>query len=70
MGAVQVWRNALADQSRAVADYRKALSLGYSVSLPELYAAAGARFAFDSETLGEVVDLMLEVIDELESQRF
>ncbi len=69
MGAVQVWRNAMADQPRAVADYRKALSLGYSVPLPKLYAAAGARFAFDSETLGEVVDLMLEVIDELESQQ-
>ncbi len=69
MGAVQVWRNALADQSQAVADYRKALSLGYSVSLPELYTAAGARFAFDSETLGEVVELMMEKVDDLESQQ-
>ncbi len=28
LGALQVWRNALADQSKAVADYRAALALG------------------------------------------
>ena len=41
LGAVQVWRNALEDQSDAVAHYRAALSLGGTVPLPELYAAAG-----------------------------
>lgn len=69
MGAVQVWRNALKDQSQAVADYRKALSLGYSVPLPELYAAAGARFAFDAGMLQEVIDLMLTVMEDLEGQQ-
>jgi oligoendopeptidase F len=69
LGAVQVWRNALQDQSAAVASYRKALSLGYTVPLPELYAAAGARFAFDATTLQEAVDLMLAAMDDLQRQQ-
>lgn len=67
MGAVQVWRNSLTDQAKAIRDYRHALSLGYTVSLPELFQAAGARFAFDAKTLGELVALTENKIGELES---
>jgi len=67
LGAVQVWRNALKDQAGAVASYRRALALGGTVPLPQLYATAGARLAFDAETLSEAVALMEKTIDELES---
>ena len=66
LGAVQVWQNAQRDQATAVADYRRSLSLGGTVSLPKLFDVAGARFAFDSRTLGEAVDLMENTIAELE----
>jgi oligoendopeptidase F len=66
MGAVMVWKNALSNQADAVKNYRKALSLGYTRSLPELYAAAGAKFAFDAGALGEVVDLLEGKLAELE----
>ena len=66
LGAAQVWRNALKDQRAATAAYRRALALGGTATLPQLYAAAGARFAFDASTLGEVVDLMERTISELE----
>ncbi len=69
LGAVQVWYNALKDQAAAVAAYRKALSLGYSKPLPQLFATAGARFAMDAGTLGKAVDLMLEAIEDLESRQ-
>lgn len=65
LGAAQVWANARRDQAKAVADYRKALALGATVPLPQLFAAAGAKFAFDAETLKESVDLMEQVIDEM-----
>ena len=58
LGALQVWRNALADQAGAVASYRRALALGYTKSLPDLFAAAGARFAFDRQTVGELMALV------------
>ncbi len=67
LGAVQVWRNAIQDQAGAVSAYRQALSLGGTVTLPELYSAAGAKFAFDAKTLGEAVELMEITIGELES---
>jgi len=68
LGAVQVWANARKDQRKAVADYRKALALGATVPLPQLFAAAGAKFAFDAGTLKEAVDLMEEVIGEMEAK--
>jgi oligoendopeptidase F len=66
LGAVQVWRRALSDQAEAVTAYRRALALGNTVTLPELFATAGARFAFDEGTLGEAVALMERTIDSLE----
>ena len=62
LGAVQVWRNSLRDSADAVARYRKAIALGGTASLPELYKAAGARFAFDAGTLREAVDLIERTI--------
>jgi oligoendopeptidase F len=67
LGALQIWRNALRDQSQAVADYRRALALGYTRSLPELFQAAGARFAFDRETVGELMGLVEEQLGWLEA---
>lgn len=66
LGAMQIWRNAQSDQASAVARYRHALALGGTVSLPELYAAAGAKFAFDAETLASAVDLAETTIEQLE----
>jgi oligoendopeptidase F len=68
LGAVQVWRNALDDPARALSQYRRALNLGGMASLPELYRAAGARFAFDAGTLGEAVALVEGTIEKLEAE--
>jgi oligoendopeptidase F len=68
LGAVQVWRNSLADPTGAVAGYRRALALGGTVSLPQLYATAGAKFAFDGPTLRAAVALMVETIERLEAE--
>ncbi|MFV2070652.1 MAG: M3 family oligoendopeptidase, partial [Pirellulales bacterium] len=66
LGALQVWRNALTDQPQAVADYRAALALGDTRPLPELFSAAGATFAFDRETVGDLMTLIFEKRAELE----
>ncbi|MGH2441621.1 MAG: M3 family oligoendopeptidase [Chloroflexota bacterium] len=68
LGAVQIWASARKDQGAAVQQYRRALALGFTRSVPQLYAAAGARFAFDAGTLAPAVDLLETVIAELESQ--
>ena len=66
LGALQVWRNALKDQSGTVAAYRKALGLGSTRPLPELYEAAGIKLAFDAQTIGELVSLVEEELERLE----
>jgi oligoendopeptidase F len=67
LGAAQIWAGALRDQSEAVARYRHALALGDTLPIPELFAEAGAGLAFDAETLGQSVDLMVDTIDHLRS---
>jgi len=60
LGAIQVWRNAKEDQGEAVAAYRRALALGATRPLPELFRAAGARLVFDGDGMGELVALVEE----------
>jgi len=67
LGAVQVWRNSLRDHAGAVASYRRALALGGTAALPELFAAADAKFAFDEATLTDAVSLIEETLESLEA---
>ncbi len=55
LGAVQIWENAMKDQAEAVRSYLSALALGGTAGLPDLYTAAGGKFAFDVETVGSAV---------------
>lgn len=66
LGAVQVWSNALRDRDHALEMYLKALSLGGTVTLTELYRAAGVKLSFDAQTLKQAVDLLEEKIAEYE----
>jgi oligoendopeptidase F len=55
LGALQLWRRERQDHEAAIAGYRHALTLGGSRALPELFAAAGIRFAMDEAVLRELV---------------
>ncbi|MGI8968565.1 MAG: M3 family oligoendopeptidase [Chloroflexota bacterium] len=65
LGAVQIWARARQDPADALARYKHALALGNTRPVPELYAAAGARLAFDAETLRAAVDVVESTIAEL-----
>jgi oligoendopeptidase F len=67
LGALQIWRNYLHNPQTALRQYRHALSLGATRSLPELYAAAGANFTFNAEVLQDLTQLLLSKISELEA---
>lgn len=67
LGAVQVWQNARQDQTQALKAYRRAMQLGGTVSLPELYEAANLRFAFDADTLQQAVGLLENELQQLTS---
>ena len=55
LGALQVWNGAKRDRKSAIANYRKALALGGSRPLPELFQAAGAKFDFSYDTLAPLI---------------
>jgi len=58
LGALQVWERSRVDRSGALDGYLKALSMGGTVSLPELYHAAGAEFTFGRGALERAVSLV------------
>ena len=70
LGAFQIMQKAQQDQAKALQDYRQSLALGGTVSLPELYRAAGANLSFDEDTLSEVVQLIEDKLDVLEADIF
>jgi len=67
LGAAQVWANSLTDPQQALSAYRQALALGNTRTLPQLFEAAGAKLAFDVDTLGRIVELIEKTIGELEA---
>lgn len=58
LGALQVWRNSLQDPEMALAKYKAALRLGDSRSVPELFEAVGAHFAFDAGTIRDLMQFL------------
>ena len=66
LGALQIWRNYLHNPQVALRQYRHALSLGATRTLPELYEAAGASFTFNAEVLQDLTQLLLRTLSELE----
>ncbi len=65
VGAYQVFRNSLDDHAQALADYRAALALGGTKTLPQLFNAAGAEFRFDTPFLTELVEFVENEIAQL-----
>ena len=58
LGALQVWANSKRNKAGALADYQRALALGNSRPLPELFTAAGCQFSFDRATVQPLVKLL------------
>ncbi len=73
LGALQVWRISLDNASDALDAYRSALALGGTRTLPDLFAAAGARFEFSKDALSGLVELVessiVTLYDELADAR-
>jgi len=55
LGALQLWLKSKKDVKAAVRNYRKALALGGSRPLPELFSAAKIKFDFGAKTVGPLV---------------
>jgi oligoendopeptidase F len=56
LGALGIWLQSKDDMTLAVNNYKKALSLGGSRPLPELFEAAGLPFDFSEKTIQPLAD--------------
>lgn len=65
LGAVAVWRNYKRDPKTAVDLYKKALALGYTKSIPEIYKAAGVKFDFSPAYIKELMDFVREEYEKI-----
>tara|TARA_R110002050_G_scaffold56347_1_gene126656 strand:- start:616 stop:1638 length:1023 start_codon:yes stop_codon:yes gene_type:complete len=62
LGALSVWKNSLKDKELAIAQYKDALRLAYTKSIPEIYKTAGVEFNFTTKhikDLAQFVELQL-----------
>lgn len=65
LGALGVWKNSLQDFRKAVDNYKVALSLGYTETIPEIYRQAGIRFDFTESYLKELADFVRAELNKL-----
>ena len=65
LGALALYRNYTRDPKRAVEDYKRFISLGYSKPLNELYEAAGIEFDFSEKYISELVEFVREELSSL-----
>lgn len=66
LGAIAIWRNYKQDKTKALEQYKYALSLGNTRTLPELFEAAGVKFDFSEAYVQELIDFVWEEYLDLE----
>jgi oligoendopeptidase F len=65
LGAIAMWRQYRQNKEQALNNYMKALSLGYTKTLKELYDTAGIRFDFSPAYVAELGSFVKERLEEM-----
>ena len=65
LGAIAMWRQYRGNKEQALENYKKALSLGYTKTLKELYATAGIKFDFSPAYVAELGNFVKERLHEM-----
>jgi len=65
LGAIAMWRQYRGNKEQALENYMKALSLGYTKTLKELYSTAGIKFDFSPAYVKELADFVAPVLREM-----
>ena len=65
LGAIAIWRNYKNNPQETLDNYERALSLGYSETLPELYEAAGIKFDFSASYIEELINFVYKELQKL-----
>ena len=65
LGAIGMWRNYKLNPTKTIQQYKDALSLGYTKSIPEIYKTAGIEFNFSEAYVKELASFVKEELDKL-----
>jgi oligoendopeptidase F len=65
LGAIAMWKQFKENKQQALDNYVKALSLGSTKTLPELYKAAGIKFDFSPAYVKELADFVQKEIEKI-----
>lgn len=65
LGSLQLWLKSKQDPKQALANYKAALKLGGTRTLPELFATAGLTFDFSIRTIEPLMNAVREELDSL-----
>lgn len=65
LGALGVWKNSLENKTKAISDYKNALKLAYTRSIPEIYEIAGVKFDFQTTYIKKLADFVEMKLNEL-----
>lgn len=65
LGAIAMWRQYRGNKEQALENYKKALALGYTKTLKELYATAGIKFDLSPAYVAELGSFVSERLGEM-----
>ena len=65
IGALQTWRNFLNNKEEGIKSFENYMSLGYTRSIPETYAAGNIKFWFSGSDVEELFELLTHKIKEI-----
>ncbi|MDG1147118.1 MAG: M3 family oligoendopeptidase [Crocinitomicaceae bacterium] len=65
LGALGVWKNSLENKALAIEQYKNALKLAYTRSIPEIYDVAGVKFDFTIDHIRSLADFIEKQLEKL-----
>jgi oligoendopeptidase F len=68
LGAIAMWKEFKKDKNRALKNYHKALSLGHTKPIKEIYATAGIHFDFSGSYVKELIQFVKDELDALKKR--
>lgn len=67
LGAIGVWKNYIENPKAGLEAYMKALQLGYTASISEIYAAANIKFDFSKDNIASLMGFVRNQLELLKS---
>jgi oligoendopeptidase F len=65
LGAISIWKNYKQNPEQTLDNFEKALKLGYSVTIPQVYQTAGIKFDFSEKYIGDLMEFVRNELDNL-----